>query len=566
MMPCPFVISPSIPVRVIYNEISRTCSYGGVGRGAVVSFNCWRFLTSDNFVASTVGGQYDIIRNRQAMMTLLMDHRIEYTTKAQLAQHVRTVIIPKLFERKMVVYQPVSKTFQQCDEKSAIARVVFLMQGLPNKHCPVAPITAVSKRKLPMLRSRNKNDDSNHQQQKKQKLARSSIMFAKISEETDDGAKSEQSERTGKDPEPEPALAEEVGLNGNSESKGAPGDEVPLLLRLLNMDRSDEVYERLVELVNATKIPFHDCAFYPCTYEYEIYSRTDSVISHDLFGVAGPIFDKIRAFQAITIFLNVHFYNMMTSTDVEDYVASRIVPGLMDANVCRYDAEANEFVPLSFEDVAEIVIDPVNQMRQQIGMPTVDTAHAPPDNNASVTDKVKVTEPPTATAERAYAAPVQQPVVVTAEKRIIVFAMPKVYLGRIALSNKTWTPAVPGGVLPTRINLETDPIREKMARILTLQFDIPIHHCAFYPCKWHSKKCVCVCVCVFFFLFRTQQRLSHTKYGSVRCSRKQFQSVSVAAGHDGLSESTSRRHDQCPQRQGLHRETHYASINGSGRV
>jgi hypothetical protein len=268
-------------------------------------------------VLSTVGDQYDIIRHRQTMMTLLMGHRIEYETKAQLAEHVRTVIIPKLFERNMVVYQPKSKTFRQCDQKSAIAPVVFLMQSLPPTKRPVAPITAVSKRKLPMLRSRIKNDDSNHQQQKKQKLARSSIIFAKISEETDDGAdygaESKQSKRTGKDSEPkfawyeancsleemdsdssikvneirhsepEPALAEEAGLVGNSESEGASGDEVPLLPRLLNMDRSDEVYERVVELVNATKIPFHDCAFYPCTYEYEIYSRTESVISHDLF-------------------------------------------------------------------------------------------------------------------------------------------------------------------------------------------------------------------------------------------------------------------------------------------
>jgi hypothetical protein len=265
-------------------------------------------------VLSTVGDQYDIIRHRQTMMTLLMAHRIEYETGAQLAEHVRTVIIPKLFERTMVIYQPKSKTFRQCDQKSAIAPLVFLMQSLPPVKRPkVAAITAVSKRKLPMLRSRSKNDDSNHQQQKKQKLARASNILAKISEETDDGTESKQSERTGNDSEtkfagdeancsleetdsdssikvneirhsePEPALAEEVGLVGNSESEGASGDEVPLLPRLLNMDRSDEVYERLVELVNATKIPFHDCAFYPCTYEYEIYSRTDSVISHDLF-------------------------------------------------------------------------------------------------------------------------------------------------------------------------------------------------------------------------------------------------------------------------------------------
>jgi hypothetical protein len=242
------------------------------------------------------------------MMTLLMDHRIEYKTNEELTEHVRTVIIPKLFERSMVVYQPGSKSFRQCDEKSAIPRVVFLMQSLPPKNRQVAPITAVSKRKLPMLRSRSKNDDPNHQQQKKQKLARSRHIRAKISEETDDGAKSEQSERSGKDSVegdeakcsmekmdsdstiqvndiryPEPALAEEVDLIGNSESEGASGDEIPLLPRLLNMDRSDDVYERLVDLVNETKIPFHDCAFYPCTYQYAIYSRTNSVISHDLF-------------------------------------------------------------------------------------------------------------------------------------------------------------------------------------------------------------------------------------------------------------------------------------------
>jgi hypothetical protein len=555
--------------------------------------------------------------DNQAMMTLLTDHQIEYTTKAELVQHVRTVIIPKLFERKMVIYQPGSKRFRQCDEKSAIARVVSLMQGLPdNKHVPGAPITAVSKLKLPILPWRRKNDDSNHRQKKKQKLARTSNIAVKISEETNHGAKNEQPERTGKDSEPgseevgaavtappspppppppppppqpsiviasglaaalqqqqqqqqqhasspaiaprrltraasgailssntaatgsssaattpsssqalgsttptlggsnpfpsklmdllgsedssvvswlpsgdallppEPALAEETGRIGNSESKGASGDEIPLLLLLLNMDRSDEEYERLVELVNAMKIHFHDYAFYPSTYEYEIHSRTDSIVSHDLFGVADPIFDKIRACQAITVFLNAHCDSMVESTDVKDYVSSRIVPVLIDANVCRYDGEANEFVSLSFEDVAEIVITLVNQLRQQLVLPTVDTAYAPPDNNAFITDNAP------ATTKHAPAAPVQQPVVAKAEERRIVFDMaPTVCPGRIATS-KAWTPAAPGGVLPTRINLETDPSREEMTRQLSLRFDIPFHHCAFYPGKWHSKKCV----------------------------------------------------------------------------
>jgi hypothetical protein len=208
------------------------------------------------------------------------------------------------------------------------------------------------------------------------------------------------------------------------------------------------------------------------------------------FGAADPIFDKIRAFQAITIFLNAHFDSMVKSTDVEDYVSSRIVPVLIDADVCRFDAEANEFVSLSIEDVAEIVIDPVSQMRQQIGLPTVDTAYAPPDNNASISNKVKVAELSPATKERVPAAPVQQPVVAKAGKRKIAVArVPKVYPGRIAPNKKTWTPAVPaGGMLPTRINLETDPRREEMARKLSLQFDYPFHHYAFYPCKWQSKK------------------------------------------------------------------------------
>jgi hypothetical protein len=218
------------------------------------------------------------------MTIFLMDHRIEYSTKTQLARHVRKVIMPQLLEKKLVDYQPSTNKFRLMDWKEKTDRVLALMQRLPTLSRPAAPHSAASKRKLPTKRSRNSiSDSANHPKAKRQKMDEPNNIVAKVSEEADDGANNDSAER--KETEPEclseqldedssiqvheiqhaESDSEEADAMDNSESEKFSDDALVQLPTLLNMDRPDEVYERLIEVVNATKIPFHDCAFYPRT-------------------------------------------------------------------------------------------------------------------------------------------------------------------------------------------------------------------------------------------------------------------------------------------------------------
>lgn len=219
-----------------------------------------------------------------------------------------------------------------------------------------------------------------------------------------------------------------------------------------------------------------------------ILSRTSPVFLTSLvFFAADAHFDKIRPYQAITAFLNAHFDHMVKSTNAEQYVASRLVPALLDAGVCRYDAEAREFVLLSDEDVAEIILDPVHEMQQQLGMLSrVDTAARPaaahPANITSVAEVARGARKVVAKA----ATPAQQQ-----QKQ-------KQPRSTKAKNQRTWlkddlscwksNPAADVVPPPSRINLEVDPHREGLARKLSIQYNIPFHHCAFYPCKLGNRK------------------------------------------------------------------------------
>lgn len=220
-----------------------------------------------------------------------MNHRIECSTETQLARHVRKVIMPQLFEKNVVDYQPSTKTFRFIDHKVATNRVLALMHGLPEITRPAAPHSAVSKRTLPTKRSRNSHSDAaNQPKTKRQKMDQPTNIVAKVSEEADDGTDNDSAERTGKETEPKgdgteclseqldedssiqvhekqnaESDSEEADSTDNSESEKFSDDALVQLPTLLNMDRPDEVYERIVLVVNATKIPFHDCAIYPRT-------------------------------------------------------------------------------------------------------------------------------------------------------------------------------------------------------------------------------------------------------------------------------------------------------------
>jgi hypothetical protein len=133
-----------------------------------------------------------------------MDHRIEYSTKNQLARHVHKVIMPQLFEKKLVDYQPSTNKFRLMDWKEKTDRVLALMQRLPILSRPAASHSAVRKRKLSTKRSRNSNSDAaNHPKAKRQKMDQPNNIVAKVSEEIDDGANNDSAERTGKETEPE---------------------------------------------------------------------------------------------------------------------------------------------------------------------------------------------------------------------------------------------------------------------------------------------------------------------------------------------------------------------------
>jgi hypothetical protein len=151
----------------------------------------------------------------------------------------------------------------------------------------------------------------------------------------------------------------------------------------------------------------------------------------------------------MTAFLNDHRdrlllppINNSSSTGtaaVRQYVETHIVPGLMAADVCRYDVQSNDFITLSFAETVEMVVVELSIRRDE---PTSTAAASHPvvhDDDASGTAASK-TKP--------------------SRKKKAIMVGPK-----------------------QRKQLDRDGHREESIRKLTERYRVPFHDYAVYPRK-----------------------------------------------------------------------------------
>lgn len=181
----------------------------------------------------------------------------------------------------------------------------------------------------------------------------------------------------------------------------------------------------------------------------------------------------------MTTFLNSHYDSMLTSSNLESYVETCLVPALVDADACRYDVESKTFIPLRFEEVTEMIMHPIVQLLR--AKQDNENAKCAARSDRSVVEANATQHPVIKTCKNTQG-PMKTLSVLEAKKK----PRKNVPIKSPRINQKSW--AAKDGKRPLRINLQHDAYKQDRARTLSRVYDIPFHDCAFYPCKWKQRK------------------------------------------------------------------------------
>jgi hypothetical protein len=259
-------------------------------------------------------------------------------------------------------------------------------------------------------------------------------------------------------------------------------------------------------------------------------------------------FDTLRSFQTMTAFLNDHRDRLLQpppinnssnagngTAAVRQYVETHIVPGLMAADVCRYDVQSNGFIPLSFAEAVQMVVVELSISRLPLGRTPLwsscqdhDDQHEPTTSTAVVAaaphlvvhddDNASGTASGNDQAALSAAAAVSE--TKPSRKKKAIMVGPKQHTdGRpgqlVQMIGETSGKDSEEQQPPKRIKqLDRDADRDELIRRMSERYNVPFHDYALYPGKCGrvldtakiSQRCVCcgwLLVCSFFCLWRS---------------------------------------------------------------
>jgi hypothetical protein len=208
----------------------------------------------------------------------------------------------------------------------------------------------------------------------------------------------------------------------------------------------------------------------------------------------------------MTAFLNDHrdrllllppINNSSSSTGtgaVRQYVEIHIVPGLMAADVCRYDVPSNDFIPLSFAETVQMVVVELSISRLPLDR-TRSSCQDHDDQHEPTTSTTVASQPvvhndastPGTASGKDQAAPASKTKPSRKKKAIIV--RPKQHTGGspdqlVQIIGETTAKESGKQQPPKRIKqLDRDAHQEESIRRMSERYNVPFHDYAFYPCK-----------------------------------------------------------------------------------
>jgi hypothetical protein len=254
----------------------------------------------------------------------------------------------------------------------------------------------------------------------------------------------------------------------------------------------------------------------------------------------------------MTAFLNDHRDRLLllppinnssssTGTAVRQYVETRIVPGLMAADVCRYDVQSNDFIPLTFAETVEMVVVELSIRRLPLDRTLLWSSRQDPDDQHEPTTSTTVVaaashpvvhndDDASGTASGKYQPALSAAVAASktkpSRKKKAIMVRPKQHTGGspdqlVQMIGET-TAKDNGEQPPKRIKqLDRNAHREESIRILSERYNVPFHDYALYPRKCghvldtakisqrvHLLRSVVGC-CLFVFVCGTAGRCYH---------------------------------------------------------